>query len=212
MSPGIPTDETDATAYPLAWPRGVVRTPTSKRQKSSFHRTLRFPPVLASMLNELRLMGATSVVVSTNIPVKSNGSPYLRGHDEVDDPGVAVYWWLVKEGKSSPYVMACDQWDRLQCNLHSIELTIKSLRGIERWGATRSLSQAFEGFKALPSRSGEGVHWRSFLGDCSSIDEIKEAYRKKARDLHPDQGGSDEAMSLLNRAKDEALRELAIGG
>ena len=47
------------------------------------------------------------------------------------------------------------------------------------------------------------------LRSHASMQDVKEAYRRKAMTLHPDQGGSDAAMVELNRARDEALKGAA---
>lgn len=39
----------------------------------------------------------------------------------------------------------------------------------------------------------------------ASDDDIKKAYKKKARELHPDMGGSTEDMQRLNQARDTLL-------
>ncbi len=36
------------------------------------------------------------------------------------------------------------------------------------------------------------------LGEEATLSEIKEAYYKKAKELHPDKGGEDEEMKRLN--------------
>lgn len=52
--------------------------------------------------------------------------------------------------------------------------------------------------------------WKTVLGFPETynpnIVEITEAYKKLAKVYHPDKGGSEAKMSLLNRARDEALK------
>lgn len=49
--------------------------------------------------------------------------------------------------------------------------------------------------------------WAKILGVSASADvnEIKAAFHKKAKQYHPDLGGSTAAMSALNRAFEEAI-------
>jgi hypothetical protein len=52
-------------------------------------------------------------------------------------------------------------------------------------------------------------HWSIVLGvkpDATTA-EIKTAYRLRAKSAHSDAGGSDAAMSRLNVARDQALKE-----
>jgi curved DNA-binding protein CbpA len=42
------------------------------------------------------------------------------------------------------------------------------------------------------------------------VDEIKAAYRRKARECHPDHGGSDDAMVRLIEARDALFLELGL--
>ena len=65
---------------------------------------------------------------------------------------------------------------------------------------------AFRGFPALPL----GAAWYETLGvarDASEA-EIKTAFREKARSVHPDVGGNDNAFVKLNQAYEEGLRGL----
>jgi hypothetical protein len=41
-------------------------------------------------MEELRRLGATNIVVSTNVPVKADGLLYAD-NKRLDDPGIAVY-------------------------------------------------------------------------------------------------------------------------
>ncbi len=52
-------------------------------------------------------------------------------------------------------------------------------------------------------------HWSIVLGvsPSATVAEIKSAYRQKAKAAHADAGGSDEAMSRLNVARDQAIKE-----
>lgn len=61
----------------------------------------------------------------------------------------------VKEGH--PYSLACDKFVSVRLNIHSLGLTIQSLRQIERCGASSMLERAFRGFQAaLPAHASGG--------------------------------------------------------
>ncbi len=101
---------------------------------------------------------------------------------------------------------ACDKWDQVEDNLYAIAKTIEALRGIERWGTGDMVEQAFTGFVSLPSNS----PWSTLGVDpAASPGEIEGAYRAKAKDAHPDRGGSHDQMAKLNAVRNELLRQRA---
>jgi hypothetical protein len=114
-------------------------------------------------------------------------------------------WWT-KGGREQ--VIACDRWNRTRDNLHSIELSLDALRGLERWGSTEIAARAFAGFAALPPA---GHDWRAVLGfngTAVSLDDVKRRFRELAAVAHPDQGGDDHQMQRLNAAYAAAKQEL----
>jgi len=196
-------------AFPLHWPVGWPRTKKSKpsRYQVTFDRARR------ELENELRLMGATGLVLSSDVPIRKDGAPHAGAANRYyEDPGVAIYFKWNKE----PWVVACDTWDKVRDNVRAIGLTIAALRSIERSGATELLKRAFTGFKALPAVGGtdlgEGRTWWGILG-CRQHDDaetVKDAYRESAKEAHPDRGGLHEDMIKINLAWDIYLKS-AIG-
>lgn len=190
-------------AYPLHWPDGWPRTPQHRRQRSRFDTT--FGIARDGVLVQLERLGATQVVISTNIETRRDGLPYGKSR-EPEDVGVAVYFMLDGRQQCIP----CDKWDRAKDNLRAIERTIEALRGIERWGAKDMVQAAFRGFEALPPPSGESTPaeppWYVVLGVSpgASRSEIQSAYRSQAKKCHPDNGGTAEAFNRLQRAYERA--------
>ena len=114
---------------------------------------------------------------------------------------MAVYF----QRKGKPMVVAGDKYDRSEVNIYAIALTIDAMRGIERWGASDMMERAFSGFKAL-NADNDGESWWSILG-CTAqatADEIDAADKRRVREVHPDIGGSAEAMTKVNLARDQA--------
>jgi hypothetical protein len=193
-----------AEAYPLYWPEGYKRTRSRGRSKFKTG----FGAARNLLFAELGRMGASRIILSTSIPLRNDGLPRANTRPDGGDTGVAVYF----HRKGKPMVLACDKYDRSEDNIYAIAKTIDAMRGIERWGSSEMLERAFTGFKALNSEN-DGESWWSILGctATSSADEINAAYKAKIRVAHPDAGGSHEAMTRINIARDQALNERKEG-
>ena len=190
-----------AQAYPLYWPEGWKRT---KYQKKSPFRVTGFGKVRDFLISEVRRMGGTSVVLSSNIPLRNDGLPYANASNP-SDSGVAIYFLYQKKKMS----FACDSYRMVADNAYAIAKTIEALRGIERWGASDMMERAFSGFKALASAT-EREWWDVLQVNRScSRDVIESNFRSLLRTRHPDAGGSHEAMTELYAARAKALKEVA---
>lgn len=197
-------------AYPLSWPAGWARTAQGKRQASRYRVTQE--RAQQDLLRSLRLLGARYVTISTNVELRRDGLPYANRRAP-EDPGVACYW----ERNGKPEVIACDSWSTVGENIRAIGQAVDALRQLERCGASEILNRAFTGFSALPAASGAtGPRtWREVLGldgaGPRTVEQVEAAYRRLARERHPDAGGSHEAMLELNAAREDALREVGRG-
>lgn len=197
-----------AEAYPLNWPEGWARTPSSQRRRSPYKMT----PDAATrhLIAELGRLGAikSTVVISTNMPMRSDGLPYAN-IKAPEDPGVAVYWSTQTFKDRS---IACDKWHLLHDNVHAIGLAVQALRAIDRAGASQILERAFTAFGALPPSSVAPIvrPWWEVFGipqaaiGALSISMVEARYRELASKAHPDRGGSDAAMAELNAAREQA--------
>lgn len=194
-------------AYPLHWPIGQPRTPASRRSDATFK--VSQEQAQRELRREVELLGGRNLVVSTNIPIRRDGMPYAdAGRRSIGDTGVAVYFNLKDEQKC----FACDRWWTIKDNLRAISKTIEALRGIERWGSGAMVDQAFRGFSALPPPGGHVKRpWHQVLDvpTVASLEACEAAFRAKARQAHPDFGGSDQAMAELNAAIAEARQRKA---
>lgn len=112
--------------------------------------------------------------------------------------------------RHGPLRYAVDRYDDAglswQANLRAVVLTLEALRAVERYGAVRD-GQQYRGFLALEATSSNG-----FANALEALDWIREvaeaggdkpasAYRKAARKLHPDAGGSPELWARLDEAR-----------
>ncbi|HRN83247.1 MAG TPA: DnaJ domain-containing protein [Hyphomicrobium sp.] len=188
-------------AYPLAWPDGWPRTPEQKRRRNSPFK-VESNKCREDLMFELRLLGAQNVLVSSDIPIRVDGTPYADAARRIiRNPGVAVYF--TPNGKQM--VMARDKYERVEDNLRSIGLAIEAIRAVERHGGAAMMERAFAGFAALPApRSPFEILG---VSPSASIADIERAFRAAARKAHPDAGGSTAAMAELNAARDAALRQ-----
>jgi hypothetical protein len=197
-------------AFPLRWPVGWARTHRDDRRESRYQVT--FARARDELLRSVYQLGAEDqdVVISSNIALRRDGRPYAN-QAEPTDPGIAVYWTQDRQ----PRVMACDCWRTTRDNLRAVGLTIDALRAIDRSGATQLLERAFTGFAALPATTGDtcAPHWRDVLGlngGPLTQRDVLAAFKARLQFCHPDSGGSHDLMVELNRARDEALRELGV--
>ena len=193
-------------AYPLAWPESWPRTDSGKRRSHSPFSTT-FDKARRDLLDELRRLGARNVVISSWLPLRQDGNPRADvARRRIEDPGVAVYFEL----RGRPMVMARDAYWNIHDNIRSIGLAIENLRGLERHGGAVMMERAFEGFAALPPPKVRD-HW-AVLGIAPTKDygAILHAFRTMAKTVHPDSGGSAEAMCELIEARDAALKEFGL--
>lgn len=223
------TDET-IEAYPLCWPAGWPRTAATSIKRAQFSkreykastapggggytvkRELSVYDGAQRVRAELDALGARATIISSNIPVRKDGLPY-SGHKEPKDSGVSVYWTT---SKGERRCMAVDRYDRVADNLAAVAATLDAFRAVERHGGAQVIDRAFTGFKAIPNLD-LPRHWRVVL-DVDRLEKemggpvdrfwAEKQYKALAHERHPDKGGSDKAMAELNRAWDDAKREL----
>lgn len=193
-----------AEAYPLAWPSGWPRTENRER---NYHFKMTEGAMVEHLYGELDRLGATDIVVSSNMQVRLDGRP-LSKQRMAEDPGVAVYFKLNGVQECIP----CDKWDQTITNLHAVGLAIEAIRGMARWGTGTMVEAAFRGFAELPA-AGETSEssiksWYEVLQVSPDADEdIRlSAYRSLAKKLHPDNPatGDPTRFAQLQRAKEEA--------
>ena len=209
--------------YPLAWPIGWRRTPARQRRRAAFTkwtssrqepmggqpagvvrkgRPLTVADAIQRLSGELGRLGATQELLSSNVSLRLDGLP-RSGQSEAEDPGAAVYFRL--GGK--PRCLACDRWDRVADNIAAVAQHIDALRRIDRYGVG-TLEQAFAGYAALPPSEEE---WWLTLGIelDATLQQVEEAFRRLAKERHPDTGGSHDSMTRLTAAREAARRALA---
>ena len=147
-------------AYPLQWPAGFSRKNGRSQSQFGGHTLAHVRDTLLHQLGLLHRQAHRSAVISSNVELRLDGLPY-SGRRAPEDKGIAVYFQMPLPQRSwrDPQqfewkVFACDQWNRVECNLWAIAKTIEAMRGIDRWGVSDMLSRAFTGFKVPEEGSG----------------------------------------------------------
>ena len=193
-------------AYPLQWPLGYKRTPAGDKKHAAFQTS--FAKARDEIIFHLKKMRGSDIIISSNVPLKRDGTPYSVPFGQykniTDDTGIAVYFIFNKEQK----VICCDAYLSLDDNMQAINRTVEALRGIDRWKCSDIINQTFTGFKALPEKiSVNGHAWFEILEVKQTADanEIKEAFRKKAMQYHPDRGGNIEMFDSIQKAYQQGL-------
>lgn len=200
-------------AYPLQWPEGWPRTPSSKRRDSrnrwgkgegNRRRPWTFTEARDELFSELERYGAKNLILSTNFRLTQYGLP-SKSFGVPDDQGVVVYFTY----NNKQMVMAQDGHTRAEENLRAVALVLKYLRGVADLGGGTMMEKAFAGFEALPAPGQPSARsWWQILGvsEAASEAEINAAFRDKAKSSHPDGGGSHDHMAELNAARDAGLK------
>jgi len=191
----------------MRWPHGQPRTDKPIRSKFGDH-LLR--ETLGELMDEVKKIGGTEIVVSSELPIGKSGWP-IQGWNKADDHGVAVYW---KGKDSKPYCLAIDRYDHPMDNLWAIVKSLEAIRALARWGGDQLINQALSSFAELPPPT--AVPWWVKVLELEHLwpditdKSVAFAFRHSAKRLHPDAGGSNEDMAQLNAAFDAAKEELGF--
>jgi DnaJ domain len=187
--------------YPLTWPAGWKRTPLWQRSHSPFkiESTAR---AFRDLMDELGRLGATNVIISSNLKLRADGYPYSQ-QPRTDDEGIAIYF--TRKGKDM--VLACDKFARREANMRAITKTIDAIRGIERWGSSDMMERAFTGFAQLEAPP-DLRQWWEVLGvpEDAHSSNVEAAYRRLRSESHPDKGGNDADFQAVQKAYEQFKR------
>lgn len=145
----------------------------------------------------------------------------IRSGARIEHPGVILSFTSSKIGKVR---FACDRFVKWQDNVRAIALGMEALRKVDRYGIT-SDGEQYAGFRAIEAaesarafetveRAAEFIvaaalgeqadpQRQTVLAEAILVDEelVDTYYRRAARALHPDAGGSETAMARLNVAR-----------
>ena len=200
----------EARFVPLErWPGERTRGRQHDRFKSNYIRTL-------DLLEcELKWLRAKDVVIQsgfTRQQLRNDGWP--RAGERPTDPGIIISF----QSPKGPLSFPCDRYNDFQANIRAIALSLEALRAVDRYGVTRQAEQ-YKGWQQIEAPGS----WKGFKNSedaarflcikaygTDSENEIrnliedaefrKNAYRRAASKLHPDQGGSHEEFVLLQES------------
>jgi hypothetical protein len=185
-------------AYPLQWPPQWPRT--KYPQQAQFK--VGMGEAVSDLYDELERLGATNIIVSSNMQVRLDGRPYAK-QNRMSDEGVACYFTY----NGAQQCIPCDKWTTVKDNVRAIGLTVAALRGLERWGAKEMVNAAFQGFKALPTGTPQKQWWEILELDGPTDDtvEIQRAYKQIIKKAHPDAGGTDHWFQQVQAAYKQGM-------
>lgn len=185
--------------YPLQWPQGVPRTPHGRWTRSPFRTS--YAKAVENVVDSLRGFQKDSGLRVDNPVLSSNRD--LMGRLLDNDPGVAA--WFQIDGQWVAF--GVDRFGAPEANIQAIHHIIEARRTELRYGGLAIVRQTFKSFIALPAPVGS--HWSDVLGvkRTATRDDIEAAFRIKAKENHPDAGGTTDAMAKINAARKAALQE-----
>lgn len=131
----------EPTAFPLCWPSGWKRIPSSRRRDGLFKTNQRPVTVIEAcnrVYDQLEMFGGSNVIISSNLLATQDNRP--RSVKTVpDDPGVSVYWLQ----RGAQRCMAIDRYTTVAQNIAAIAATLDAMRAIDRHGGAEILDRAF---------------------------------------------------------------------
>lgn len=106
--------------------------------------------------------------------------------------------------------IACKSQSTYRQNLRCVGFAIEAMRMNEKRGIADTLAKAY---MQLPAAKVKRDPYEVLgVRKDTPIDDIKDMYKIKAKRLHTDKGGNDEAMAELNEAWEEIQKEYAGEG
>jgi len=197
------TSPTDRTAGEIDWPPAFERTSAADRRRTSkFSKT--FHQSVEAIETQLDRLGVDDWRLSTAAPHrKKDGMPYANASP--DDPSVVVRWTM----DGAQYAVACDHYSDWRDNARAIGLYIEEKRKMSERPVTTGQSEFATA--RLPSGEGEATaaappaHRVLGVDSDASEREVRDAYRERLKEVHPDHGGTPAEFKRVKNAKEAML-------
>jgi len=197
------TSKTDKRAGEIDWPPQFDRTPAHERVRTAKYSKTFHESISHIKTELLKRMDVDDWRLSTAAPHRKNdGMPYANANP--DDPSVVVRW----SDDGNQYAIACDHYTDWRDNARTIGLYIHEKRKM----ADRPVTTGQDEFATARLPSGDEAiaadpapHDVLGVPEDASPEQIKEAYRKRAKETHADTGGDTEQFKRVQRAKEKLL-------
>jgi hypothetical protein len=187
------------------WPAGFERTPDRERSKNR-----RFDVSLTQAFDdlegELDLLDVDEFRYSFDARQRQTDQrPYARASP--DDPSFVLRWSMDGE----QFAVACDRWSTLRDNVRSVGLYVREKRKMEGRPVTTGASEFANA--RLPGAGEDALvgeppaHVVLEVAPDAPDQVVREAYRERVKEVHPDNGGSPEAFQRVQRARDALLED-----
>ena len=192
----------------IDWPATFERTDPADREAYPGNFRVTRSTAFQNVLDELATWdGVTDVQLDCGAEhqVRNPNKPYADASFE--DPGVVVRF--VKSGDDM--AAACDRWDNPRDNAQDLYHYLHETRMQEQRGTVTGESE-FQKLR-LPSGGEEATAAdppaHRVLGVEPDADrhEVKQAYRQRLKQVHPDHGGSEADFKRVKRAKEAMFDE-----
>ena len=193
----------------IDWPESFPRTDPSDREPYSGGFRVSRSVAFQNVLDELRgWEGVTDVQLESGAEHQKRNPNKPYANASFEDPGVVAYF--TKDGEQM--AAACDRWDNPRDNAQDLFHYLHETRMQEQRGTVTAESE----YQKLRLPSGDEsvapappAHVVLGVGRDATMDEIRDAYREKVKEAHPDNGGSEDEFVRVRDAYDE-LRQGAL--
>lgn len=190
------------------WPVTFDRTPSGQREQ-----TRKFDVTLArsfsDLEDELERLGVDDYDYEFDAKQRQRDKrPYANARPK--DPSFVLRWSMSGE----QFAIACDRYTRLRDNVRTVGHYLHEKRKME--GRPVETGESEFANARLPSGEEEEeaivpdppAHTILGIEANASANQIKNAFRRLTVVCHPDQGGSQEEMTAIKKAKETMLEDL----
>jgi hypothetical protein len=190
----------------IDWPDGFERTDPSDRKAYPGGFRVTRSVAFGNVLDELATWdGVTDVRLDSGAEHQKQNPNKPYASASFDDPGVVVRF--TKGGEQM--AAACDRWDNPRDNAQDLYHYLHETRMQEQRGTVTAESE----YRKLRLPSGdetvaaEPPAWAVLEVDPDApADAVREAFQRRAKEAHPDHGGSQEELTRVREAYEEMKR------
>lgn len=194
---------------PLRWPEWRAPTPRAQqREDSGFSQHMTLEDAIGYLEEEIRQADANRAVLNTDIDHLQVERLRRRVGNR---SGARLDLW--RHGKR--YGVACDRWQKMECNIYVLHLTLRNQRHLERWGSA-TLDELLQPFllsgldtggtdKAEHPPAQESWMEALGLGPTATLDDVTAIYHRRAKQLANDSHALAELNVIIEEARGALL-------